>query len=255
MFSSVKIYASRRSIVMANENIPNAFVPKRRVRSFVRRGGRATARQLNAIEQYWPQYGLNCTSDKFNFDEIFGRSVERILEIGFGMGESLLELASLNAEIDYIGVDVHNPGVGALIANANDREIRNLKVIKADCIDVLQQSIPAQSLSAVLIFFPDPWPKQKHHKRRLIQPKFIEMLAPVIKPGGIIHIATDWAPYASHILEVLTQAKHFDNTSSTGYCVERPETRPLTKYEQRGNRLGHDVFDILVQRNKLTVSL
>ena len=215
-------------------------------RSFVRRQGRMTSGQQRALEQFWDRFGLDLQDKVYDWDEVFGRSAARILEIGFGNGESLLVMAQHCPEQDFIGIEVHRPGVGHLLIQVMELNLSNIRVFCADAVAVLNSSIAAASLDRIQLFFPDPWPKKRHHKRRLIQPPFVVLLADKLKPGGILHLATDWQDYAEHMLTVLELSPCFSNTA-TGFAPRPPE-RPLTKYEQRGQRLGHTVYDLLYRR-------
>ncbi|MFQ5469151.1 MAG: tRNA (guanosine(46)-N7)-methyltransferase TrmB [Gammaproteobacteria bacterium] len=216
----------------------------RTVRSFVRREGRMTKAQRKALTESWSRYGIDCKNQIIDLDEIFQRSAPRILEIGFGMGESLLESAINNQQKNFIGVDVYKPGVGKLLCELESHNIQNVRVINEDVVTVLEQMISGHSIDAVRIFFPDPWPKKRHHKRRLIQPEFISLLGSKLVKGGIVHLATDWQDYAQHMIEVLSSCKQFENVSEDGDYIPRPEDRPQTKFEHRGHRLGHGVWDI-----------
>ena len=213
----------------------------RPIRSYVLRQGKMTPGQRNALETLWPQYGLDVEA---GMTQRHGA----ILEIGFGNGESFLENARNNPNEQYIGVEVHQPGVGRLLMRAHEAGVTNFHVYNDDAIDVLTQCIPEDSLKAVLIFFPDPWHKKKHNKRRLIQASFVELIAKKLQQGGVLHIATDWEPYAEHIIEVMSSQTALVNTADDDLFVPRPDTRPLTKYEQRGQRLGHGVWDIVMKK-------
>ncbi|SJM95779.1 tRNA (m7G46) methyltransferase, SAM-dependent [Crenothrix polyspora] len=215
-----------------------------RIRSFVPRQGRITPGQEFSLENYWPEYGLD-TQQQYDFAEVFGRDAPMIVEIGFGNGESLAEMAATNPDKNYIGIEVHRPGVGHLLMKIKQENITNLRIYNHDAIEILENYIPDNSLSGVHLFFPDPWPKKKHHKRRIVRPSFNDLLIKKLKPGGYFHAATDWENYAEHILEILSTAKGMDNTSSTHDYCERPDYRPLTKFEQRGIRLGHGVWDLI----------
>jgi tRNA (guanine-N7-)-methyltransferase len=215
-----------------------------RIRSFVPRQGRITPGQEFSLETYWPDYGLD-TRQQYDFAEVFGRDAPMIVEIGFGNGESLAEMAATNPDKNYIGIEVHRPGVGHLLMKIKQENITNLRIYNHDAIEILENHIPDNSLSGVHLFFPDPWPKKKHHKRRIVRPSFTDLLIKKLKPGGYFHAATDWENYAEHILEILSTAKGMDNTSATHAYCERPDYRPLTKFEQRGIRLGHGVWDLI----------
>jgi len=219
----------------------------RTIRSFVRRGGRITLSQKRALETLWSQNGVE--SDKLlNLEDLFGRPAEKHLEIGFGMGDALVTMAKAHPEHDYLGIDVYRPGIGHLLMQIESAQLTNVRVVCADAADVLQDSLPSHCLDAVYLFFPDPWHKKRHHKRRLIQPEFINLLAKRMKSGGYLHFATDWEDYAQQILQVLEAAPEFINCVAAGHFSPRPPQRPLTKFEQRGLRLGHGVWDLLYQR-------
>jgi len=215
------------------------------IKSFVLRQGRMTPGQSNALEKLWPKYGVSIQSGVIKPSVSFGRDAPLVLEIGFGMGDSLVELAAHNPQTNYVGVEVHQPGVGALLRQMALQSVNNIRVYCADVQAVLSNAIADDSLSAALIFFPDPWPKKRHHKRRLIQKGFIAQLLPKIKTGGLLHIATDWEPYAEHCVAALADFSVLSNQASTGQYMQRPDTRPITKFEKRGKRLGHRVFDLV----------
>lgn len=219
------------------------------IRSYVIRAGRMTEGQRKAFDDHWGFYGLSLHDGSACWPEVFGRQAPVVLEIGFGMGDSLLEMAQAEPDKDFVGVEVHPPGVGRLINNAAEQQTKNLRVYMADALDVLQDCIPDQSLSRVQIYFPDPWHKKKHNKRRIIQPEFIQLLRTKLSIGGLIHLATDWENYAEQMLEVMSQAEGFRNQAGDGYA-ERPAFRPVTKFERRGERLGHGVWDLLFSRQK-----
>lgn len=220
----------------------------RSVRSFVLRAGRATAGQQRALEQLWPKYGVEFSQATLDLQTLFGRAAPRMLEIGFGAGEALLEFASAHPEIDCIGVEVHRPGVGRLLLGAEAATLRNLRVICHDAVEVLQHQLAPASVALVHIFFPDPWPKKRHHKRRLIQPAFVELLAQAIAPGGTLRLATDWEPYAQHMREVIDASPAFANIAADAGFVVRSAERALTRFERRGQRLGHGVWDLEYRR-------
>jgi tRNA (guanine-N7-)-methyltransferase len=224
--------------------------PRRTIRSFVQRAGRITGAQERALEQLWPRFGIDFSPIPLDFDSIFGRSAPRTLEIGIGDGETLLALAALHPERDFLGVEVHRPGVGHCLLGIESGGLTNVRLIAQDAVEVLERQLPDRSLDEVLLYFPDPWPKKRHHKRRIVQPAFAELLATRLKPGGSFRLATDWAPYAEHMLEVLRASPAFTNASPAGDYVPRPASRPLTKFERRGERLGHEVFDLEFRRKK-----
>jgi len=223
-----------------------------RIRSYVLRAGRVGPGQARALAEIGPQFVLPYQAGLIDLDAAFGRAASnsnpapRILEIGFGMGEGLAEIAAAHPENDYLGVEVHTPGVGALLKQLGERGLTNVRVIQHDAVEVLTRMLAPASLAGVHIFFPDPWHKKRHHKRRLIQSPLVQLLASRIQPGGYIHLATDWQDYAEQMLAVLSAEPLLTNTV-TDYAP-RPDTRPLTKFEQRGIRLGHGVWDLLFCR-------
>lgn len=231
---------------MSDDNKP--LPPRREIRSFVRREGRMTPSQKSALQELWPYYGLELSSELLDFQQIFQRAAPTFLEIGFGMGDSLVAMSAAHPQNNYIGIEVHRPGVGRMLANVHERKLTNLKVFCHDAVEVLKLNIADSSLDGVFLFFPDPWPKARHHKRRIVQPAFVELVAEKIKPGGFFHMATDWENYAEHMLEVMNSSAMFINQSATGGAVEKPDYRPLTKFEQRGQRLGHGIWDLLFIR-------
>jgi tRNA (guanine-N7-)-methyltransferase len=224
------------------------FKPKS-IRSFVIRAGRITEGQKKAFEVCWPQLGLSLFSGPIDPTSVFGRKAPLVLEIGFGMGDSLFEMARNEPDKNFIGIEVHPPGVGRLINLAVQSELSNLRVYMADAMDVLEDCIPDQSIDRLQLYFPDPWHKKKHHKRRMLQVQFVQKLRPKLAVGGIFHMATDWQPYAEHMFEVMNAAEGFTNTQAQGGYSPRPEYRPVTKFEKRGERLGHGVWDLLFQKN------
>jgi len=215
--------------------------------SFVRRKGRISKAQKRALDSLWPRYGIEV--DKvLDLDALFGRQAEKHLEIGFGRGDALVTMATAHPEHDYIGIDIYRPGIGYLLLQIEAAELTNVRVICADAVEVLQQYLPPHCLDAVYLFFPDPWPKQRHHKRRLVQADFLKLLAQRLKSGAIFHLATDWENYAEQMLAELEAAPDFINSMQEGGFAPRPPERPLTKFEQRGLRLGHGVWDLVYQR-------
>lgn len=217
--------------------------PRHSVRSYVLRQGRLTAAQQRACTELLPQFGIAYRDAPLDLEQTFGRAAPRILEIGFGMGETTAEIAARHPENDYLGIEVHTPGVGSLLRRLADAGLANVRVIRHDAVEVMRAMIPPASLDGVHIYFPDPWPKKRHHKRRLIQPPFIALLTSRLKVGAYLHVATDWEDYAQQILEVLSAEPTLAN-SAPGFAP-RPEWRPRTKFEARGVRLGHRVWDIL----------
>jgi tRNA (guanine-N7-)-methyltransferase len=220
----------------------------RRIRSFVKREGRLTKGQAKALEDNWPLMGLNHQDGLLDFEKVFGNKHPVVLEIGFGMGKSLVEMAKNAPETNFIGIEVHRPGVGACLMEASEASVTNLRVYEHDAVEVLADCIADGSLAKMQLFFPDPWHKKRHHKRRIVQPEFVESLRAKLKIGGVFHMATDWENYAEHMLEVMTAAVKYSNQSATNDYVPRPDDRPLTKFEQRGHRLGHGVWDLMFAR-------
>jgi len=218
----------------------------RHIRSYVLRQGRVSPAQQRAVDTLLPRFGIAYAAQPLNLDQAFGRIAPRILEIGFGMGESTASIALTHPENDYLALEVHTPGVGNLLKLIDTQQIRNIRIIQHDAVEVLRDMIAANSLDGVHIFFPDPWHKARHNKRRLIQAPFIAQLAQKLKPGGYIHVATDWQDYARQSLIVLNAEPLLENTAD-GFAP-RPDYRPLTKFEQRGLRLGHGVWDLVFRR-------
>ena len=219
---------------------------KPRIRSFVLRAGRVGPGQARALAELGPQFLLPYQPQPLDLNLLFGRAAPKILEIGFGMGEGMADIAQAHPENDYLGVEVHTPGVGALLKQLGERGLSNVRIIQHDAVEVLSQMLPPASLDGAHIFFPDPWHKTRHHKRRLIQPSLVHLLASRLQPGGYLHLATDWEDYAVQMLTVLRAEPTLVNTA-TDYAP-RPESRPLTKFEARGLRLGHGVWDLLFKR-------
>ena len=222
---------------------------KRPIRSFVRREGRLTAGQQRALEVLWPVFGLEPppADQPLDLDTAFSRRAPRVLEIGFGNGESLAEQAEAHPERDYLGIEVHRPGVGHLLMELEARGLSNVRVMMADAADILRRHIPDGSLHGVQLYFPDPWPKKRHHKRRLVQPQWVRRVAAKLAPGGFLHLATDWADYAEHMLDVLETEPALQNTCGPRQFSPRGE-RPETKFERRGLRKGHRVFDLYYRK-------
>ena len=204
--------------------------------------------QQRGLDQGWPKFGLELADGLRDFDQVFGRSAPRTFEIGFGMGQATLEMAAASPEQDFIGGEVHRPGVGALLNGVLTQGLTNLRVYDCDAIEVLTRCVADNSLDRLLLFFPDPWHKSRHHKRRIVQPAFAQDIRQKLAIGGVFHMATDWENYAEHMLEVMSAAEGYENTSATGIWVPRPDWRPLTKFEQRGHRLGHGVWDLIFKR-------
>ena len=208
------------------------------IRSFVRREGRFTKAQRSALQQHWPNFGVDTNQQKLNIKKIFVKHQPIVLDIGFGNGESLINLAEQYSELNFLGVEVYRPGIGNLLRKAYEAKLENIRVVNLDVVELLQNHIVMNSLNAILIWFPDPWPKKRHHKRRLIQVAFLQLLADKLVANGELHIATDWQPYAKYIQETIQQSALFEKTQCSGYI----KIRPQTKFERRGKKLGHEVF-------------
>jgi tRNA (guanine-N7-)-methyltransferase len=222
--------------------------PLRKIRSFVRRERRFTREQQRAFDELMPRFGLVPGETVFDLNTVFGRGGEIHLEIGFGDGASLLAMAQTNPDHNYLGIEVHRPGVHNVLQQIEKLGINNIRVINADAVEVLKHNLADASLDAIYIFFPDPWHKTRHQKRRLVQSAFVELLRQKLKPGGLLHMATDWQHYAKHMLAVVNQVQGFTNLAADGKYCERPEYRLLTRFEQRGLRLGHGVWDLLFRK-------
>ncbi|WBA18345.1 tRNA (guanosine(46)-N7)-methyltransferase TrmB [Salinivibrio kushneri] len=220
----------------------------RKVRSFVRREGRLTKGQEQALNESWPTMGIDFEASELDWLQVFGNDNPVVLEIGFGMGASLVEMAKNAPEKNFVGIEVHTPGVGACLMAAREAGVTNLRVMCHDAVEVFEQMLPKDSLDTVQLFFPDPWHKKRHHKRRIVQLPFAEMVRDKLKVGGVFHMATDWENYAEHMIDVMEAAPHYQNVAQEGLYVPRPDDRPLTKFEQRGQRLGHGVWDIKYTR-------
>ena len=220
--------------------------PHRPIRSFVLRAGRIGPGQARALAELGPRFVLPFQATPIDPAAVFGRRAPLVLEIGFGMGDATARIAAARPDTDFIGCEVHEPGVGALLRRIDELGLANLRIVRHDAVEVLEHMIAPASLAGIHVFFPDPWHKKKHHKRRLIQPAFVARLATRLAPGGTLHCATDWEPYAQQMLEVLSAEPALANTAA-GYAP-RPELRPLTKFEQRGLRLGHGVWDLVFRR-------
>ena len=227
-------------------DLPQSEPIRRGIRSFVVRAGRMGSGQVRALAELGPRFVLPFQAQRCDFDAVFGRSAPRVLEIGFGMGDATAAIAQALPGTDFIGVEVHTPGVGALLKRIGEMKLANLRLIQHDAVEVLEHMIAPDSLAGVHVFFPDPWHKKKHNKRRLIQPEFVHRLVGRIAPGGYLHCATDWQPYAEQMLEVLSAEPMLRNSAS-GYAP-KPDYRPLTKFENRGLKLGHDVWDLVFSR-------
>lgn len=221
--------------------------PLRPIRSFVRREGRLTPGQQKAIDNLWPQFAIDEGDDLLDLDNIFGRNAPKVLEIGFGNGASLAEMAKNQPDYDFLGIEVHRPGVGQLLNHIEQQQLTNVRVACTDAVELLKHRISDNSLDRLQLYFPDPWHKKRHHKRRIIQPHFVSLLADKIKPAGHLHMATDWQHYAEQMLADVSENDQFINCADQDY-IPRPDYRPLTKFEQRGHRLGHGVWDLLFKR-------
>jgi tRNA (guanine-N7-)-methyltransferase len=221
---------------------------ERSVRSFVIRGGRTTLAQQRALAELWPSYGIEWSEQPLDLDSLFGRRAPRIAEIGFGSGENLLQLAARQPQCDYLGIEVHPPGVGRLLLALAARQLTNVRVSRHDAVEVFARQIAPASFDEILVLFPDPWHKKRHHKRRLIQSEFAAILASRLKLGGVLTLATDWQPYAEHMLQVLNSCALLQNSSAdAGYAPPSAERAP-TRFERRGTRLGHEVFELSYRR-------
>lgn len=218
------------------------------IKSFVLRKGRTSPRQQLALDTWLKDYELALPTEPWNFNILFPNHADIIVEIGFGMGQSLTAMAKANPETLYLGIEVHRAGIGSLAADLHDHKLTNVRIIPHDAVRVFEQAIPDGTLAGVQIFFPDPWPKKRHHKRRLIQVEFIQKLIPKLRQNGLIHVATDWEEYALEVLELFSATAGLKNTAQPGEFAPRPDTRPLTKFESRGQRLGHGVWDIIFVR-------
>ena len=218
------------------------------MRSFVLRGGRLTEGQKRALEEFWPRFGIEKGESPLDFKPLFGNDAPVIMEIGFGNGDATWQMAQAHPTENYLGVEVHQPGVGHLLLKMKQHGITNIRIANDDAVEFLCERVPTESLAGVRIYFPDPWPKKRHHKRRLIQPSLIDLLASRMRPGALLHLATDWEPYAQHMLEVTGSSDGFVNLSPSGDFCDQPEWRPETKYERRGEGLGHRVRDLLFKR-------
>lgn len=220
----------------------------RHVRSFVRRIGRITPAQERAFAAHWARYGIDYEGKPRDYAAVFGRAAPLIVEIGFGNGEQLLHAAAAEADANFIGIEVHTPGVGRLMNGLAAQQLANVRVYAHDAVEVLGNEIAPASLAEVRIYFPDPWPKARHNKRRLIQPALVELVASRLQPGGLLHLATDWEAYAQHMLDVMEASPHFRNDSGPRGVAARPPWRIQTHFEQRGLKLGHGVWDFLYRR-------
>jgi tRNA (guanine-N7-)-methyltransferase len=220
----------------------------RAIRSFVTRAGRITEAQTRALELLWPKYGVEFDAGPLNGDTLFGRRAPRTVEIGFGNGDNLAKMAAAHPERDFLGIEVHRPGVGRLLLMLEEGLLTNVRVICHDAVEVLERQIPPASLDEVVLLFPDPWPKKRHHKRRLVQGAFVELVTERLRFQGVLRMATDWEPYAHEMLAVLTANPRLKNLAPNGTFIPRPAERVATRFEKRGTRLGHDVWDLAFAR-------
>lgn len=233
------------------QKVPPEFFPeyrKKPIRSYVVRSGRVTDSQLRALEEFGGNYRLRLADGKVDWSQVFGRRAPVVLEIGFGMGDSLLQMAVEEPDKDFVGIEVHPPGAGALVNGAASRNLRNIRLYLADAVDVINECLPDCSFTRIQIYFPDPWHKRKHLKRRIVQTEFIDKLRTKLQVGGLLHFATDWEPYAVHMGKVMMAQADFENLALNGPYSERPAFRPETKFERRGERLGNKVVDLLYRR-------
>jgi tRNA (guanine-N7-)-methyltransferase len=217
------------------------------IRSYVLRQGRFSRGQQRAYEELLPRFGVPFSEGGLDFAQLFGRRASVVAEIGSGMGETTARIAAENPAVDYLAMEVHAPGVGSLLKQLEERGLTNVRIVAHDAVEVLREMIPPASLAGLHVFFPDPWPKKRHHKRRLIQPEFAQLAASRLELGGYIHVATDWQEYAEHVLQVLAATPGLRNTADD--FAPRPPTRPETKFERRGLKLGHGVWDIVFTRS------
>ena len=222
---------------------------RRKIKSFVLRQGRLTKAQQHALDNYWQDYGVDYAEEMIDFTRLFGNDKEVFIEIGFGNGESLLQQAKAQPEYNFLGIEVHGPGVGHLIHHAHAEGLHNIRVMRHDAVEVLNNQIADNSVRQVQLFFPDPWHKKRHHKRRIIKPEFIQLIRQKLKPGGTFHMATDWENYAEQMLEQMDEAEGFSNTAGTGQYSATKGFRCETKFERRGLKLGHGVWDLMYQKS------
>jgi tRNA (guanine-N7-)-methyltransferase len=220
----------------------------RAVRSFVTRAGRITPAQQRALVELWPKYGLEFTHQPLDLRTLFARAAPCTIEIGFGNGDNLLRLAGAHPERDFLGIEVHRAGIGRLLLALEAQQLRNVRIVCHDAVEVLEAQVPPLSVQEILILFPDPWPKKRHHKRRLLQPAFAALAASRLAAGGQLRLATDWEPYAQHMLETLNASATLENLAADGGFVPRPSEREPTRFERRGERLGHEVWDLAYRK-------
>ncbi len=216
---------------------------RRSIRSFVRRTGRLTASQQRALDELWPSVGIEYDDAPLDWEGLFGRAASHVIEIGFGNGDTLVAQAAEHPDSDFIGIEVHEPGVGHCLIRLREAGITNLRIVAHDAVEVLGRQIPGDSVDRINLYFPDPWPKKRHHKRRIVQAPFLELCWKVLRSGGALHIATDWANYSEHIDEVVGDSAHFELDERREHAGDAPLERPQTKFEQRGLKLGHRIVD------------
>jgi tRNA (guanine-N7-)-methyltransferase len=224
-------------------NKPEEIAARRTIRSFVRRAGRITPSQQRALDELWPDYGVQYVDSPLDLTHLFGRTAPVVVEIGFGNGESLVDQAAANPDRDFLGIEVHEPGVGHCLLKAEEADIHNLKIVAHDAVEVMTNQVPPGALSRVNLYFPDPWPKKRHHKRRIVQPDFVGLIAEKLAAGGTLNVATDWANYSEHIDKVLSQSDRFTCIQRHEHDGDEPFDRPQTKFERRGLRKGHRISD------------
>ncbi|PCH60479.1 MAG: tRNA (guanosine(46)-N7)-methyltransferase TrmB [Gammaproteobacteria bacterium] len=232
-----------------NAALPEDTKHHRPIRSYVRRSGRLTEGQARALELLWPRFGIEPDDNVLDYQQLFARNAPTFVEIGFGMGQSLAEMARQRPEHNFIGIEVHRPGVGSLLCQIKEFDLGNVRVISADAVGIMTVAIPLHSLDGVYLFFPDPWHKKRHHKRRIVQTSFVDMIVQRIKPGGIFHMATDWEDYAEHMLQVGEACDGLLNAVGKGNFMPDTGNRVETKFERRGLRLGHGIWDLVFVRN------
>ncbi len=232
---------------MSKDNQKTDFKP-RSIRSFVMRTGRLTEGQASALERVWPKLGLEHDQDLVLDNTFENPNAPLVVEVGYGTGDSLVEMAKQEPEKNFIGIEVHTPGVGRLLHNAETEGLTNLRTYKEDAVQIFENHMPEKCIDRMQLYFPDPWHKKRHHKRRIVQPNFVEVVRKKLKIGGVWHMATDWENYAEHMLEVMNSAPGFKNLSADNTYVEKPDYRPHTKFEARGERLGHGVWDLIFER-------
>ncbi|WP_281646407.1 tRNA (guanosine(46)-N7)-methyltransferase TrmB [Parendozoicomonas sp. Alg238-R29] len=234
--------------ISANDQQKSDTPHQRKIKSFVLRAGRMTTGQQKGWDVIFPKQGLKLEDGRINLDAVFGRKAPLVLEIGFGMGLSLVDMAQNEQDKNFIGIEVHRPGVGSLMNEADKAGLNNLRAYCDDAVEVLAKCIPDNSVDRLQVYFPDPWHKKRHNKRRLIQPAFVASLLPKLKTGGVLHLATDWENYAEQMMEVMTASEGWKNQAGEENYSPRPDYRPITKFEKRGERLGHGVWDLLFEK-------